>query len=153
MASGGYHPPANPAAVSGPGALSRRTDTPQPIMALPNAKYGEQKDLHQIQAGAPMQAPQVLPNTPPPGIQAKPTVPPPTPFGAPSAQPGVPVTSGAAAGPGPGPSALGLPPANDSRDQLKSQFAPILQALVAETQSQYATQAYKDSVAALLSLY
>lgn len=152
MASGGYHPPANPAAVSGPGALSRRTDTAQPIMALSNPKYGEQKDFHAIQAGAPMQAPQVLPNTPPPGVGSTPPTPP-TPFSAPSAQPNVPVTSGAAAGPGPGPEALGLPSTNDSREQLKAQFGPILPALVAEAQSQYATQAFKDSVAALISLY
>lgn len=152
MASGGYHPPANPAAVSGPGALSRRTDTPQPIMSYPGAKYGEQKDLHQIQAGAPMQAPQVLPPGSMPAPQG-PAVPPPTPFSAPSAMPNVPVTAGAAAGPGPGPEAIGAAPTTDTREQLKAQFGPILPALIAETQSRYATQQFKDSVAALIALY
>jgi hypothetical protein len=153
MASGGYHPPANPAAVSGPGALSRRTDTPQPIMALPNAKYGEQKDLHQIQAGAPMQAPSVLPQGPS-GAPSGPPVPPPTPFSAPSTQPNVPVTAGAAAGPGPGPEAIGAPQiSSDTRDALKAKYGPVLPALIAETQSQFATQQFKDSVAALISLF
>jgi hypothetical protein len=46
-----------------------------------------------------------------------------------------------------------VPATNDSREQLKAQFGPILPALVAESQSQYATQAFKDSVAALISLF
>jgi hypothetical protein len=123
-------------------------------MALSNPKYGEQKDFHSIQAGAPMQAPQVLPNAPAPSVgPASPTAPtPPTPFDAPSAHPNVPVTAGAAAGAGPGPEALNLPQ-GDTRDQLKAQFGPILPALIAESQSQYATQQFKDSVAALISLF
>jgi hypothetical protein len=120
-------------------------------MALSNPKYGEQKDFHSIQAGAPMQAPQVLPQAPSGGTPG-PAVAPPTPFNAPSAQPNVPVTAGAAAGPGPGPEALSLPQ-GDTRDQLKAQFGPILPALIAESQSQFATQQFKDSVAALLALF
>ena len=37
---GGYRRPTNPSPVSGPGALSRRTDGQQPTQDLPNAKYG-----------------------------------------------------------------------------------------------------------------
>jgi hypothetical protein len=125
-------------------------------MALPNAKYGEQKDLHQIQAGAPMQAPSVLPQAPSgaPAGPSGPAVPPPTPFSAPSAQPNVPVTAGAAAGPGPGPEAIGAPQiSNDTREALKAKFGPILPALVAETQTNTATQQFKDSVAALIALF
>ena len=57
MPSGGDHPPVNPAAVSGPGALSQRTDGKQPVMALPNAKYGENKDFQAVESGAPMGSP------------------------------------------------------------------------------------------------
>lgn len=145
MPSGGYHPPANPAQVSGPGALSRRTDSPQPTMALPNAKYGEQANFQQIQQGAPMQAP-------PDPMGAGAPVSLPTGLADPSQRPNEPVTAGAAAGAGPGPDALNLPQ-GDSRESLKAQYAAILPSLIAESQSPYATQAFKDSVAALLALF
>lgn len=148
MPSGGYRAPANPAQVSGPGALSQRTDSPQPNMQLPNAKYGEQQDFQQVQSGAPMHAP---PGPPTPGSGGVPAAMP-TGLGAPSARPDEPVTAGAAAGPGADPSVLQLPQ-GDTRDTLREQFRPILNALVRESQSPYATQSFKDSVAALLSLY
>lgn len=147
MASGGYHPPANPAQVSGPGALSRRTDSPQPAMNLSDAKYGEQADFQAIQQGAPMQAP---PGPPTPGSGGPVALP--TPINAPSARPGEPVTAGADAGLGPDSSTLQLP-SQDDRESLRKQFGPILPALVRESQSPYATQAFKDSVAALLALF
>lgn len=148
MASGGYHPPANPAQVSGPGALSRRTDSPQPAMNLSNPKYGEQADFQAIQQGAPMQAPA---GPPTPGSGGQP-VSLPTPINAPSARPGEPVTAGADAGMGPDSSALQLP-SPDDRETLRKQFGPILGALIRESQSPFATQAQKDSVAALLALF
>ena len=106
MASGGNHPPRNPAPVSGPGALSRRTDG-QPIKALPNAGYGENKDFTQIQAGAPMatSAPQ---GPAPSGGQPPPNTAPLIPMGAPTQYPNEPVTAGANAGPGPDQASLGL---------------------------------------------
>ena len=39
---GGYRKPQNPAAVSGPGALSKRTDGKQPVVRVPDVPYGEQ---------------------------------------------------------------------------------------------------------------
>ena len=51
---GGYRRPTNPAPVSGPGALSRRTDGMQPRATLPDAKYGEQQAFQQAQGAAPM---------------------------------------------------------------------------------------------------
>ena len=148
MASGGLHQPTNPAAVSGPGALSQRTDgAPQPNMQLPNAKYGEQKDFQSIQGGAPMGSPAGA--TPPAGgapVQM------PTEFGAPTQNPNEPVTAGAAAGLGAGPDALNLPK-GDTPAEIRQKYGPILPALIAESQSQYATQAYKDSVSALLALF
>lgn len=104
--NGGYRQPANPAPVSGPGALSQRTDGgPAGAMKLPDAKYGEQKNFQEIQQGAPItkggapvgtlgEAP--IPTPPPPGLDA------------PSMRPGEAVTSGADAGAGVGTDALGL---------------------------------------------
>lgn len=85
---GGYRAPSNPAPVSGPGALSQRTDS-QPAMQLPDAAYGEQAEFQAIQGGAPMLE-EALVN-------------PPSPLLAPSDRPDEPVTAGAALGPGPGP--------------------------------------------------
>lgn len=51
---GGARTPANPAPVSGPGAMSRRTDGAQPTMELPNARYGEAATFRQDQQGAAM---------------------------------------------------------------------------------------------------
>lgn len=54
---GGYREPSNPAAVSGPGALSQRTDggaTQAPQVAAGGA-YGDRKAMMDMQSGAPMQ--------------------------------------------------------------------------------------------------
>jgi len=149
MPSGGLHSPTNPAAVSGPGALSQRTDgAPQPNMQLPNAKYGEQKDFQSIQGGAPMGQP-----ASPTGATGGADTPQmPTEFGAPTQNPNEPVTAGAAVGAGAGPDALNLPK-GDTPQEIRARYGPILPALIAESQSQYATQAYKDSVSALLALF
>lgn len=148
MTSGGLHPPANPAATSGPGALSQRTDGKQPVMDISNGKYGDTGQMQSIQQGA------AIPQTPPAdgGAAATPVDqgPPPTPINAPTENPSEPVTAGASAGPGPGTAALNLPP-GDTPQQLRAVFAPILPALLAQSQSGYATQAYKDSVQALLA--
>lgn len=92
---GGYRTPANPAPVSGPGALSQRTDG-QPAMQLPDAAYGEQAAFQEAQAGAPMaMEPMVRPSGPPPAGLMDPTQ-----------RPDEPVTAGAALGAGPGPEVL-----------------------------------------------
>lgn len=61
MARGGKNYPANPAAVSGPGALSARTDggpgsASQPIRTIPGQGYGATQAQEAQQAGAPMAA-------------------------------------------------------------------------------------------------
>ena len=147
MASGGLHPPANPAAVSGPGALSQRTDGKQPIMALDKAKYGEQAQFQGIEAGAAIPQQAGMPPAPATPVDQGP---PPTGLGEPTQNPNEPVTAGAADGPGPGTAALNLPPCDDAQ-KLRQQFGPILPALIAQSQSQYATQAFKDSVQALIA--
>ena len=77
--------------VSGPGALSRRTDT-QAISTPTGLPYGEAGALAEAQRQAP------LPATPAPL--------PITDLDAPTARPNEPVTAGAPFGPGPGPEAL-----------------------------------------------
>lgn len=56
---GGYRQPSKPAAVSGPGALSQRTDggagnSKQPIRRIPGVAYGEQSALSEQQSAAPL---------------------------------------------------------------------------------------------------
>lgn len=56
---GGYQQPSKPAAVSGPGALSQRTDggpSTQAIAAIPAAQYGDRQASVAQQQGAPIQA-------------------------------------------------------------------------------------------------
>lgn len=89
---GGYREPANPAPVSGPGALSQRTDG-QGRMQLPDAKYGEQAAFQDAQAGAPMATGPDLGSI--------------VPMSAPTQRPQEPLTAGVSGGPGGGPS---IPP-------------------------------------------
>lgn len=108
---GGPRTPAHPAAVSGPGALSARTDggpTSQPPMVASGGAYGSRQDMEQIQSGAAMQGG----GGAAPGPSAADMIP----FGAPTQNPGEPVTAGAALGPGVGPEAAGI--ANDSTQTL-----------------------------------
>lgn len=94
---GGYRRPEHPAAASGPGSLSRRTD-------------GGPGD-HQAESRLPTAAAQPTPSPVPASAGAGPTGPsaaPLTPLNAPSTRPDEAVTHGAALGPGLGLEALGL---------------------------------------------
>ncbi len=64
--------PAKPAAVSGPGALSRRTDggPSQPIRPIPGGTYGDRQASVEQQQAAPMAASNGPPPGPPPGAMA-----------------------------------------------------------------------------------
>ena len=55
---GGYQRPTNPAPVSGPGALSQRTDggPSQPIREIPAEQYGDRQANADLQRAAPMAA-------------------------------------------------------------------------------------------------
>jgi hypothetical protein len=58
MARGGRRTPENPAPVSGPGALSRRTDggAGQPIRSFPAQSQGQRQQLAALQQSAPLSA-------------------------------------------------------------------------------------------------
>lgn len=86
---GGYRPPANPAPVSGPGALSARTDG-VPAGQVTGLAYGTNGPLNEMAASAPM----AQPGSGLPSI---------VPLDAESAFPDEPITAGAPFGPGPGP--------------------------------------------------
>ncbi len=100
MARGGYRKPANPAPVSGPGALSRRTDGGPTQGAKPipaDGQYGERKAMQELQQAAPMQG-NTIPNVPTPTIaQPRAQV---TNLFAPTQRPDEPITAGAPVGPG-----------------------------------------------------
>lgn len=109
---GGYQRPTSPAPVSGPGSLSQRTDggPGQAARYVSGLPYGEGKELMEMQTAAPMEA---APRTPSAAgaradvaqmAQQAPIVP----LGAPSQMPDIPVTDGAAMGPGAGLESLGL---------------------------------------------
>ena len=104
MPSGGNHPPRNPAPVSGPGALSKRTDG-QPVRVAPGGDYGDRQELQQLQSAAPLAAAGSPSAIPAAGIDPSQL----TGLGEPTASPDTPVTAGAAIGAGPGLDALGLP--------------------------------------------
>ena len=103
---GGYRRPSSPAPVSGPGALSQRTDS-QGAKYMAGGEYGEGQEMMDLQTSAPMaKAPEL------PGMRgsrsARQVVDAgmrPTPLFAPTERPDEPITAGAPFGPGPGPSA------------------------------------------------
>lgn len=111
---GGYQRPQNPAPVSGPGRLSRRTDggpAAQNVADLPNAGYGENAEFTGLQAAAPMSA------SPPPSMAGRMApggmgamlggggapAEPPVPLTAATQRPDEPLTAGAPFGEGVGP--------------------------------------------------
>lgn len=126
---GGYQQPGNPASVSGPGRLSRRTDggPAQSVADLPNAGYGEASEFRSLQQGAPMSA------SPSPRMSGQgggglggllggggaPGVEPPTPLTAGTERPDEPITAGAPFGAGPGPAPEVLAPAGRLSDLLQ----------------------------------
>lgn len=135
---GGQRTPANPAPVSGPGALSRRTDggpTSQPPMVANGGPYGSRQDMEGIQSGAPLA-----------GAPAGPSPADMIPMGAPSQNPEEPVTAGAALGPGIGPEAAGI--ASDESATL-DQLAPLMRSFDAIANMPNATAQTRAWVRAL----
>lgn len=150
---GGYRQPSKPAAVSGPGAHSARTDGRPKQVNLDNAKYGEEKAFEEIQRGAKLSGPtQSSPANLAPSAAAAPSpVAPPTPLGAASQFPDQPVTAGANAGPGADASVLGLPSQMSEAQDLRQRYGPIMQFLIRKADSPYASQDFRNEVRYLIS--
>jgi hypothetical protein len=109
--------------VSGPGALSQRTDggPGQPVRELPDASYGEAKEFREMQQGADMAQAQPVDAT---GI---------TPIGAPTQFPEQPVTAGAVTPRGPR-----VPPEEDILN-IRSYFG-LMKALASRPEASKATK-------------
>lgn len=124
---GGYQPPAHPAPVSGPGALSQRTDGgpgKQPIRTPTGGTYGSATDLAQLQRQAPLAATPGGSVPPAGGGAGMPAL---TSLSAPSQRPGEPVTAGSPLGPGPGMDALGLSSGMDQDTARLLTYLPVLE--------------------------
>lgn len=123
MPRGGYRKPNNPAPVSGPGALSRRTDG-GPVQGAKEmsagGKYGERKALQELQQSAPMQG-NTIPSAPVPNITPPRT--PVTNLFAPTERPDEPLTAGAPVGPGRTPT----PEPTTGRFVTVSKYLPMLE--------------------------
>lgn len=104
---GGYRRPSRPAPVSGPGAMSKRTDGQGPRY-MAGGEYGEGQEMMELQNSAPMSKTDSRAPRPRGGAAARPMpmmneseqV---TPLFSPTARPGEPITAGAPFGDGPGP--------------------------------------------------
>lgn len=101
---GGMRTPSNPAPVSGPGALSQRTDG-QPARYASGMPYGDGQDFYDVQTSAPMAKTDNAAAGVRRARESRPRMveEPVTPLFSPTQRPDEPVTSGAALGPGPGP--------------------------------------------------
>lgn len=100
---GGYQKPRNPAPVSLPGRLSRRTDggPQQTTTEMTGMGYGENADFNEIQSSAPLRAAQTAASARQPRRSGRaPMGPMATPLMAPTQRPNEPVTAGAPFGPG-----------------------------------------------------
>lgn len=149
---GGQRTPSSPAPVSGPGALSKRTDggPGQPVRVPTGGAYGDATQLAQLQQAAPL-AQQPGGDQAAPGLLAGLTLPTGPAFGAPSQQPDVPVTAGAAAGAGPGLEALGLPVQQDADMKMLQRYLPVLEHLADQPGAPAAARNYVRAVKATVS--
>lgn len=149
--NGGYRAPGKPAAVSGPGKMSKRTDNPQ-VEALADG-YGEGVAMQGLRQQSPVQDPRKQTVQPgrgggaggmPPGIIG---------FDQPTQMPGEPITSGVDLGDGPGSEALGLPQGMDATAAADvAQMHPgFIEAAVRMSMSSEATPSFKMYVRQLLA--
>lgn len=112
---GGARTPSNPAPVSGPGQLSRRTDggpASQSPAYISGGDYGDGQDLMDLQSSAPMAATPSNQAAAPRRVSAKANGASgvaATPLFAPTQRPDEPITAGAPFGPGPGEAPLMQP--------------------------------------------
>lgn len=131
---GGYRRPENPAAVSGPGSLSARTDGATEMVPS-GGGYGDRKAMEEIQGGAAMLPPRA-------SLPA---------LDAPSARPGEPVTAGAPVGPGVGPQAAGIKTDQQVSDEKLRPLLYGLELLANSPNSNPETRAFVRNLKARLS--
>lgn len=105
MARGGRRRPANPAAVSGPGAHSQRTDGGPGKMEFSGLPYGDNKAMNELASAAPTQPQQGGGSQ---GGGGRAPMGPEGVFG-PTSRPGEPMTAGVDFGPGAGRADADLP--------------------------------------------
>lgn len=106
MPRGGRRTPSRPAPVSGPSALSQRTDggPSQPVRLAPAEQYGDRTAMRQLQQAAPMAAGGGPPAVDAAGLpQQRPNVGDMGGVFGPTGRPGEPATAGMPFGAGPGP--------------------------------------------------
>ena len=141
MARGGYRQPSNPAPVSGPGALSKRTDgggpgNQQPVRVPTGGSYGEATSLQGLQEAAPLGGSPGGEG----GLLAGLALPQGPGFGAATQQPDTPVTDGAALCAGAGTAALGLANQPDEDMQRMLQYLPVFEHLANQPNSSKAAR-------------
>lgn len=124
---GGKRTPRNPAPVSGPGRMSRRTDggPQQTTVPMTGMGYGENADFNEMQSGAPLAAAPTVSTTrtrnmSPTGQRAAAT-----PLFAPTQRPDEPITAGMPFGPGPGPTPYPTPVPTSARPKLSDTLTKI----------------------------
>lgn len=138
-AQGGYRKPGNPAPVSGPGALSRRTDG----RVAEGFAYGMNKQINEQAASAPMaKAPQPRPVSASRMMSESP-LPPATPITAETMLPDDPITNGAPIGPGDNavPN-LPLGPSPDPDINMIRDYYPMLEFWASQPGTSQATKDY-----------
>lgn len=118
---GGYRRPANPAPVSGPGALSRRTDggPTQGARYMRGGSYGEGQEMMGLQQAAPMAAEGPAPRPVTPTAFPDGRAPKVTPLFADTEFPDEPLTAGNPLGPGGGPELMNIPARPSLTDTLR----------------------------------
>jgi len=145
---GGARTPSAPAVVSGPGAMSARTDGG--VMNPAEPEYGERQALENLTSAAPTAS----------GASASAGVGSPvdmlagiTPLGAGTQMPDEPITAGAARGAGPGVEALGLPTDQVGLNKADAKAIPPgqKQALIAAAGRADATPSFRKMVRQVLA--
>jgi hypothetical protein len=133
MPRGGYQKPSNPAPVSGPGALSKRTDggpgAMQGAKYVSGLPYGQGQEFQDVQQMAPMEAATPTPSATsvgaaPAQLQA---MQPPVPLTAPTQRPNEPVTTGIDHGPGAGSEVMPRAQQFQNPYSLSSSLQPLLE--------------------------
>lgn len=133
---GGYRRPVRPAAVSGPGRYSRRTDGRQPKRIASGGDYGEATEMEQIQSGAPMRQTQTAAQSA--GMAPAPIDPTSlTPLNAPTARPDEPVTEGVGQFTAPSPTDID----DSTREKLRG-YLPTLLWLASRPQASEQTRQF-----------